>query len=149
MTIQPTSVYTPVRTRRTYDTYNTTTAGSPPEQPYPGGGGGGGRLYNMWQRTPQGPIRVPVSPGVPRFLGARPILFYAWIFAMAMVAWDEWSRYKILPRPARLWDTTKLYGILAIVSVVDVAVPFTNAIAIGFVITLGYQYYSKTGSFSS
>lgn len=68
---------------------------------------------------------------------------------MAMVSWDEWDKYHILPRPARLWDTTKVYGILAVASIADSMVPLANAIAIGFVVVLGYQYYNKSGQFTT
>lgn len=93
------------------------------------------------------PQRTSVPKGVPSFLGNRQVIFMAWAVAMAVICWDEWHNNNILPRPQRLWYGSLLYGLLALVSTVDPMVPLCNAIAIGYDITLLYQYYGKTGQF--
>ena len=105
---------------------------------------------NTGRRTisyrPQG--RASVPHGVPRFLGHRRVLLAAWGTSMAVVCYDEWHNNGILPRPQRLWYTSLLYGLLMLVSAIDIMVPLANAIGIGFAITVIYQYYNKTGQFS-
>lgn len=89
------------------------------------------------------------TPGmVPTFLGNREIITYAWIISMILVGFDEWHNNNILPRPARLWDTSIVYGLLAIVSVSDALVPLCNALAIGYTIMLLWQYYNGGGQFT-
>jgi hypothetical protein len=68
------------------------------------------------------------------------------MISMCIVGYDEWTTYGLLPRPARLWDTTKVFGMLAILSIVDSAVPLVNALAIGYTVMLGYNYYSSKGT---
>lgn len=168
--IEPSAVYSPgapIRTGRQkfYDTYNTRyipdPVGGDPAITSGGGGGGGGIptpgfdysggfLHRTMQNLPNGsgPV-VTVPHGIPRFLGARPMLFFAWGVAMIMVSLDEWHTHHILPRPARLWYTSLLFFLLAMVSIIDVAVPIVNLFALGMVITLGYQYYSGSGQFGA
>ena len=76
------------------------------------------------------------------------VIFGCWAVAMALVSWDEWSNNGILPRPARLWSTTMVYGGLALISVVDGLVPIANAFAIGYTIVLMYEGFTGAGNFS-
>lgn len=168
MTIQPTAVYPPGQSPASsgssggggnfYNTYNTRYVGgssggggyTPP--PSGGGGGfnyGGGFLYRQFQRVPGGGTRVSVPSGVPSFLGARSIILFSWIAAMAMVSLDEWHTHGVLPRPARLWYTSITYGLLAIAATVDAAVPLVNLLAIGLTIAVAYNYYTGSGGFGS
>jgi len=151
--IEPTRVYPPEGSQRFYQTYNTRTIGGdgtpPPSQGGPSFDYSGGRTYNFFQRLPQGAMSVGVPSGVPRFLGARPIIFYMWMVAIGMVVLDEWHTHHILPRPARLWWTTVAFLLMAGLATIDAMVPLVNAFAIGMVIVLGYQYYSGTGQFGA
>lgn len=106
------------------------------------------RAYTRFQRLPGGGIQVAVPNGVPRFLGARPVIFWAWVAAMAMVSWDEWNSHHILPRPARLWYTSLTYFLLALLATADAAVPLATALAIGFTVVLTMQYYTGNGQFT-
>lgn len=74
-------------------------------------------------------------------LNNRAIVFNMWIIAMIIVSFDEWHNLGILPRPSRLWNTSLLYGILVMAGFVDVMVPITNILAIGFTVTLLSQYF--------
>lgn len=60
---------------------------------------------------------------------------------MITVSFDEWHNLGILPRPARLWDTSLFYGLLVLLGFVDAMVPIVNAFAIGYTLVLLYQYY--------
>jgi hypothetical protein len=107
-----------------------------------GQGGGqqqGGRATRAWNRIPQQNFQANV--GGPRFLANRSIVFNMWIVAMLIVGFDEWHNLGILPRPARLWDTSLFYGLLTIAGFVDPMVPLVNAFAIGYTIVLLMQYY--------
>jgi|SRR5215469_464965 len=151
--IEPAGVYPPAGSQRFYQTYNTRYVNGggppPPSQGGPSFDYSGGRTYNFFQRLPQGAMSVGVPTGVPRFLGARPIIFYMWMVAIGMVVLDEWHTHHILPRPARLWWTTVAFLLMAALATIDAMVPLVNAFAIGMVIVLGYQYYSGTGAFGS
>jgi hypothetical protein len=107
---------------------------------------------NLGQRAinavPYSARSVSVPNGVPRFLGNRPVLFYSWMAALVIVIFDEWHTNHILPRPARLWYTTLVYAILAMVSTFDPVVPITNALGLGYTFTLLYQYYNDSGQFA-
>lgn len=164
MTIQPTAVYSPgtspAAQQNFYQTYNTRTIGGTGGggggyTPPPSGGGGGGfnyggsYLYNQFQRMPGGGQRVTVPSGVPKFLGGRQIILFTWIACMMMVSLDEWHTHHVLPRPARLWYTSLTYGLLALLSLFDSAVPLVNLFAIGFTISVAYDYYNGTGQFGS
>lgn len=149
--IEPSAIHQPVPgSQRFYDTYNTRYVPPPPPPPSQGGPSfdySGSRTFNLFQRLPQGGMSVGTPQGVPRFLGARPIIFYTWAIAIVMVVLDEWHTYHFLPRPARLWWTTVAFMLMAGLATIDAMVPIVNAFAIGMVIVLGYQYYSGTGSF--
>ena len=153
MTIEPTAIIPPGGSsggRNFYNTYNTRYIRNPPPYTPQGPDYSNSRIYNLMNRAPNGSgSSVTVPSGVPRFLGARPILMFSWIAAMAMVCLDEWHTYHILPRPARLWDTTATFLLLGVASTFDVLVPIINIFAIGLVIQLGYQYYTGTGQFGS
>lgn len=147
MTIQPTAVYPP---------------GVPP--PSSGGGGQQGRTYviydqpptegrftggakRMWDRIPDQPRRAQLPQQLPGFLkgGAlnnRSVVFNAWIVAMVVIGFDEWHNLGILPRPARLWDASLVYGVLVLLGFADIMVPIANALAIGYTIMLIWQYYN-------
>jgi hypothetical protein len=145
MSLQPTAVY--------------------PPGPYPGGPGGsssgqqgrvwvvqpppdqGGRFSRLQQRIPAQQQVVPsgLSNSLPKFmrgsLNNRAIVFNMWIIAMIYIGYDEWHNLGVLPRPARWWDTSLLYGLLAILGFVDAMVPLANILAIGFTIALAMKYY--------
>jgi hypothetical protein len=150
MTVQPANVYPPPQGRpNTYNTYNTNyvNTGAPPG-PGPGGPGPGGsawaRARGVYNRVPAMPGRA-ANPSVPRglgFLNQRPVVFSMWMIAMITVGFDEWHNNNILPRPARLWDTSLLYGMLVLFGFVDPLVPLANAFAIGYTLVLLYQYYN-------
>lgn len=134
--------------QRFYETYNTR------EMPSPSGGGGSGfirrpveAVNNGFSRLPGGPQAAPTPGFLPSFLGSRSLIMFAWAAAMVMVSLDEWHSYHILPRPARLWDTTLTFALIAGVSAFDPLVPICSIFAIGLVIALGYQYYSGGGQF--
>jgi hypothetical protein len=98
------------------------------------------------QRTvnaiPAGARQVDIPKGLPKALGNRSLIFNAWIVAMIVVGFDEWHNLHIFPRPLRLWYTSLFYGILVMVAMADVMVPIANAFAVGYTITLLYQYYN-------
>jgi hypothetical protein len=95
--------------------------------------------------------RRQVNPpfNLPGFLGNSDVIIYSWFIAMVIIGFDDWKNHNILPRPSRLWYTSLFYGILALVGVVDVMIPLVNALAIGYTITLLWQYYEKTGQFAN
>jgi hypothetical protein len=143
MSIEPTAVY--------------------PPGPYPGNpqqSGQQGRIWVVQQPEPKPSLlnrvnnRIPnqqqtvpsgLSNGLPYWLKGsvsnRAIVFNMWMIAMIIIGFDEWHNLGILPRPARLWDTSLLYGLLAIAGFVDVAVPIANILAIGFTIALAVKYF--------
>jgi hypothetical protein len=152
--IEPSAVISPSRTvepiqtgrQRFYDTYNT--------RDVPLGGdtavgrqGPAVRIVNITARFPGGGQPAPTPKGVPSFLGSRSIILFAWGAAMAMVSLDEWHAYHILPRPARLWDTTLTYFLLAAVSTFDPLTPICTLIAVGLTIAVAYNYYQGAGGF--
>lgn len=119
-----------------------------PQPTPPGGPGGSGRAQRMFVDWIPGQVRQTAVPkGLPRFLGDRGTIFYAWMIAMAIVGWDDWHNYKILPRPRRLWDTSLLYGLLALLSLADAVVPLANVFAVGYAMTLLWNYYNGAGQF--
>lgn len=96
----------------------------------------------------QQPQQVNVPRQVPRFLGNRQTIVYSWLGAMAILSWDEWHNNHILPRPSRLWSATWVYLFLILLGMVDSLVPIANALAIGYMITLAWQYYNGSGQFA-
>jgi hypothetical protein len=82
------------------------------------------------------------------FFSNRGLVTYAWLAAMAIIAYDEWHNNHILPRPARLWGTSVVYMLLGAGSMIDAAVPLVNALAIGYVFTLLWQLYNQEGQFT-
>lgn len=144
-TISPTRVVSPARS-------------NPPRTEYVyvsdqnGGGGSGGPGYspNAWAGRVMSmqPRKVPVPSGLPRFLGDNHIVGYSWLASMILIGFDEWRNNGILPRPARLWYTSLIYGVLALVGMVPVMVPLVNAFAIGYTIMLLWQFYNGEGQFS-
>lgn len=70
------------------------------------------------------------------------MIFHAWVVAMIIIGFDEWHNHKILPRPARLWYASAFYGLLIVFSIADPMVPLANAFAVGYTITLLWQYYN-------
>jgi len=65
-----------------------------------------------------------------------------------VISYDEWKNYNRLPIPARLWETSLVYGLLAIFSMADFLVPLANAFGLGYAIMLLYQYYNSEGQFT-
>lgn len=106
---------------------------------------GTGGIYR-WASSSQ--LQVDIPRPLPTWLGNKRLLFVTWFASIGLVAFDEWKNYGIMPRPQRLWDTSIVYGLLMMLSSVDVMVPIANAFGIGFTMTLYYQYYGKSGQFS-
>lgn len=101
---------------------------------------------NFYQRAFN---RIPAqaryaNPGynTPRLLQNRQVVLGSWAIAMIIIGFDEWHNLHILPRPKRLWDTSLFYGLLTLFSVADAVVPIANAFAIGYTLTLLWQYYN-------
>lgn len=146
MTIEPTRVIPPggdggPQQGRTYVIYD---RGAPNGGPGPGPGPGPGQRF--WNRIPDQNQRVTLPSQVPgplrsTALNNRAIVFNAWIVAMIVIGFDEWHNLNILPRPARLWDASLVYGVLVLLGFVDIMVPLANALAIGYTIMLIWQYY--------
>lgn len=108
-----------------------------------------GFVSRQLNRVPDQARYVSVPKPLPQFLGARPIIFYSWIGAIILVCFDEWHTNNILPRPSRLWYTTLVYGMLTMLSIVDPLVGIANALAMGYTITLYYQYFNSSGQFTA
>lgn len=125
------------------DAGSSRTSSGPSTEEYVYDNQGGGFL----SRFPN--VRGKVPKGVPSFLGDSRIIAYSWLTSMIMVGFDEWHNNSILPRPARLWYTSAVYGVLAILAQVPVLTAVCNALAIGYTIMLIWQYFNKTGQFAS
>lgn len=93
-------------------------------------------------------IRVQTPRGVPSAFGNAQIIGYAWITSMILVGFDEWKNNGILPRPVRLWDTSIVYGLLALLALIPPVTPMANALAIGYTIVLLWQFYNGQGQFN-
>jgi hypothetical protein len=106
---------------------------------------GPGRVFS-WRPPPQ--VKVKTPHGVPSAFGNAQIIGYAWITSMILVGFDEWKNNGILPRPVRLWDTSIVYGLLALLALIPPIVPIANALAIGYTIVLLWQFYNGQGQFS-
>lgn len=148
MTIQPTAVYPPGSETERYI--------PPPYRrgPYPYEGPdetyvnrGPGFFQKMLGAVPQTNMQVQVPRAVPNWMGNKKIIVAMWVIAIAFISYDEWHNFNILPRPQRLWDASLVYGLLAILSSVDPVAPIANMLAIGFTISLAYQYYDGSGKF--
>jgi len=148
MTLQPTQVYPPgsypgpqssgPQQGRTYVIYQ---PGQQQQTQQPG------RMSRVQNRIPpqNQTVDSSLSNSLPSWLKGsvnnRAIVFNMWIIAMIIVGFDEWHNLNVLPRPARLWDTSLLYGLLIIAGFVDAAVPIANLLAIGFTISLLIKYF--------
>lgn len=108
-----------------------------------------GPFQRAWNSVPDQARYVNVPKPLPRFIGARPIILYAWMGAMILVAFDEWHTNHIFPRPSRLWYTTLVYGMLGMLGIIDPLVPIANALAMGYTVTLYYQYFNESGQFTN
>ena len=133
--IQPTAIYPPGYTPPV--TSNTPPYSPPPKPPL------GQRTLN---RIPAQNPTASLPGKLPGFLrnpilNNRAIVFNTWVIAMITVGFDEWHNLGIMPRPARLWDTSLVYGLLVMLGFVDVMVPIANALAIGFTVMLLWQYF--------
>lgn len=91
--------------------------------------------------------QVQVPKGVPQFLGNQTMIIMAWMVALAIIFYAEWKDHHILARPKRLWYTTLVYGILCVVGMVEALVPIASALAIGYTIVLGWQFFNAQGQF--
>lgn len=99
-----------------------------------------GIITRAYNRAPAMPSQVPGS--LPGILRTRSMVFNSWMLSMAVISFDEWHNNNILPRPARLWDATLFFGLLALVSMPDAMVPLANAFAAGYTIMLIWQYFN-------
>lgn len=98
-----------------------------------------------WRPQPHAQVNMPRP--IPQWLGNARIIGYSWVAAMILVGFDEWKNHGILPRPVRLWDTSIVFGLLALASVVEPLIGLLNALAIGYVIMLLWQFYNGQGQF--
>lgn len=103
----------------------------------------GSRITNWPQQN-----RGPTPRGVPSVLGNGQIIGYAWLVSMILVGFDEWKNNGILPRPVRLWDTSIVYGLLALTAIIPPLTPLANALAVGYTIVLLWQFYNGQGQFN-
>jgi membrane protease YdiL (CAAX protease family) len=131
---------TPYEEPPIYETYNMRYI--PPSPPRPSW------ISRVWARTPSQPYQVPVPAQMPGWLGDRRMIVNLWLVSMAVIAFDEWHNYGVLPRPARLWWTSLTYGLLMIAAIPDPLVPIANALALGYTLVLAYQYFSAEGQFA-
>ena len=104
----------------------------------------GGRRLTNWPQQ----VKVQTPRGVPSAFGNAQLIGYAWIGSMILVGFDEWKNNGILPRPMRLWDTSIVYGLLALSAMIPPMIPLANAFAIGYFIVLLWQFYNGQGQFS-
>ena len=141
----------PVKSRTINVTYNIGEESKQGSYSGPSGGTGmrEGSGYN-WLKgyLAAQPRNAPTPKGIPRFLGNQKIIVYSWLVAMVVIGFDEWHNNGILPRPIRLWDTSLVFGLLALVGFIEPVTPIANALAIGYVIMLIWQYYDGGGQFS-
>jgi hypothetical protein len=98
-----------------------------------------------WRARQAAGSRLPV-PGI---LSERRILIATWLIAMMLITMNERQQGYQLPRPARLWSASAVYGILAAASTVEAVVPVTNALGIGYMMVLAYDYYNSSGQFGT
>lgn len=89
------------------------------------------------------------SSPIMSFLTHPHLISGAWMVSMAIVSVDEWKRNHIFPRPSRLWWTTMTYALLGALSISQFMAPLAGALAIGYTITLLWQYYNGTGQFTT
>jgi hypothetical protein len=150
-TIDPSAIHPPIQTgrQRFYETYNTRDVPIGGEDPTGGGFHVVSNTRQVFVRMPGGGNTVQTPSFLPKFLGSRALILFAWAAAMALVSADEWKTYHILPRPARLWDTSLMFFLIAGASSFDALVPICTIFAIGMVISLAYNYYQGTGQFTS
>jgi hypothetical protein len=125
--------------------YTSSTAAPPPPRSHSDDGGGRPIINRTYINVPPN----KTTSAKPAFLGSQRTILFAWAIAIAFVCADEWKTYHVLPRPSRLWWTTLVYGILAIMSQVETLIPLVNALALGYSIVLVWQYFNKQGQFAS
>jgi len=134
------------------------TWGTPdPDSPGTGGGrvrqavtGAANRVYRGLPQS-QRAWRVRQSQQAlpfPAFLASRRILVACWFVSMILVGMNERQLGFTLPRPARLWSASAVYAILALAGTVDAMVPIVNALGIGYLIALAYEFYNGSGIFA-
>ena len=150
-----TASYAPPRTTYTLkldpSQYSSTTA-PPPRPSAPSMPSGGERVTRFNGRAAavigQGAAQqVKVPKGIPAIFGNQTVIIMAWFVALAIIAYAEWKQNNILARPKRLWYTTLVYGILCVVGMVEALVPLATALAVGYTIVLGWQYFNAQGQF--
>jgi hypothetical protein len=95
----------------------------------------GGMRWTAQRVADRGAPKLPA--GIPSFLTSSRIISGAWVVAIGLVCYDEWHNGNILPRPARLWWTSILYGLLALAGwIIPGILPLANAFAIGYTVYL-------------
>jgi hypothetical protein len=107
----------------------------------------GPRRVLSWRPPQQVTVRTPRH--VPSVLGNGQLIGYAWLVSMILVGFDEWKNNGILPRPMRLWDTSIVYGLLALLAIIPPLIPLANALAVGYTIVLLWQYFNGQGQFAN
>lgn len=106
------------------------------------------RTSQLASKLGTGVKQVEVPAGGPRFLGNQRTIVAAWFVSMALVCADEFKSHHIFPRPARLWYTSLVFGVLALMAFADSLIPLANILAIGYAIVLTWQFFNKSGQFS-
>lgn len=155
-----TSSYTPPRTTYTLrlspSQYSSSTAPPPRRSgpaPYSSMPSGGRTLrFNTRAATviSQGAAQqVEVPKGIPSIFGNQTVIIMAWMVALAIIFYAEWKEHGILARPKRLWYTSLVYGILCVMGMIGALVPLVTALAVGYTIVLGWQYFNREGQFTA
>lgn len=159
--IEPTKVYKPapatsqppteVITRSNRNTYDLKVNGGGSSDTGSQESGFGSRTKERINRMPPHQSQASTNgytEGMPQFFMSRGLVFWSWAITMGVVSWDEWHNNGILPRPKRLWYTSAVFLILAGLTTFDTLTPLVNALAIGFTISVLYNYYNGTGQFA-
>lgn len=148
---EPQKVYT-LRTSQYTSTTEPLPRPTAPTAPAPPSGGG--RMTRFNGRTAsfvaQGAAQhVQVPKGIPGIFGNQTVIIMAWMIALAIIFYAEWKEHHILARPKRLWFTSLVYGILCVVGMVEALVPLATALAVGYTIVLGWQFFNEQGQFEN
>jgi hypothetical protein len=100
------------------------------------------------ERTKPANRVVSVPNGLPRFLGNRSIVVWAWVGSMVVIGVNDWKNHSYLPNPSKFWYSSLLYGLLLMASLIEPLVPLVNALAIGYFLYTLWAFFNKTGQFA-
>jgi hypothetical protein len=102
---------------------------------------GASKLNNMQSAAKEANLSYDLPKGL-GFLRNRTTILWAWMGSMAVIGADEWKTNHIFPRPGRLWAATGVFALLSALSMLDAMVPLANALAIGYFLTVLWQFMS-------